>query len=112
MTEQRTLDGQTIGEIVREYFPDADNRLVDFLLWSKTGYPAFWHLPDGKGGPEACLRSQLAREADRNRRGVTACYLCGADMPIRASQQECPDCGGSLTKACEILRSRNDRSGS
>ena len=40
--------------IVHEYFPDADDELIHFILWEKTGYPEFW-----KGDIETCLREQL-----------------------------------------------------
>lgn len=54
--EDKVMDvGRTFGKIVREYFPDANNDEVDFILWEKTGYPCFWETDD----VEACLRKQL-----------------------------------------------------
>ncbi len=47
--------GLTFGEVVREYFPDASDDDVDYILWEKTGYPSFWETDD----TEACLRKQL-----------------------------------------------------
>ncbi|MDD5220091.1 MAG: hypothetical protein PHV11_06765 [Candidatus Bipolaricaulis sp.] len=47
--------GQTIGEVVRQYFPDATDIEVEFIVLEKTGYPRFW-LTDN---PEAEFRSQL-----------------------------------------------------
>ena len=47
--------GKTFGEVVREYFPDASNDEIDFILWETTGYPSFWETDD----VEACLRKQL-----------------------------------------------------
>ena len=45
-------------DVVKEYFPDANDEYADFILWSKTGYPAFW--PDKGKSPEENLRVQLA----------------------------------------------------
>ena len=47
--------GKTFGEVVKEYFPDATDDEVDFILCEKTGYPCFWETMD----TEACLRKQL-----------------------------------------------------
>ena len=47
--------GKTFGEVVKEYFPDATDDEVDFILCEKTGYPCFWGTMD----TEACLRKQL-----------------------------------------------------
>ena len=61
-----------VGTIVREFFPDATDRDVDFILWEKTGFPAFWD-----GEPEESLRRQLDqyRRARKLKRDV--CYGCG-----------------------------------
>ena len=45
----------TFGQVVREYFPDADSDTVDFILWEHTSYPSFWETDD----IEVCLRKQL-----------------------------------------------------
>ena len=47
---------KTFGEVVREYFPEATNADIDYILWEKTGFPCFWKTED----TEACLREQLA----------------------------------------------------
>lgn len=52
----------TPAAIVREYFPDATDGEVSYILWNHTGFPCFWH-----GDPETCLRQQL--EAYRNGEG-------------------------------------------
>lgn len=41
--------------IVREYFPDASDEEVDFILWEHTGYPCFFNSNDIEGS----LREQL-----------------------------------------------------
>ena len=99
---------QTIADVVREYFPDASDEAVDYILWSKTGAPAFWRIPLDGDTPEACLRTQLAREAERNRRGVTGCYMCGSDIPLQSQEPDCPACGGNLQRAGEILAERRN----
>lgn len=48
------------SEIVREFFPSADNGFIEHVIWAMTGYPSFWNIPlDGKT-PEECFRTQLA----------------------------------------------------
>ena len=49
----------TWGELVREYFPDATDDEVDFILWEKTGFPEFWNIGVDGDTPLECLRKQL-----------------------------------------------------
>lgn len=49
-----------VGEIVKEYFPDADDTLINFILWNCTGYPSFWEDRD----IEKSLRKQLQDAKD------------------------------------------------
>ena len=51
----------TIGEIVKEYFPDASDEFVEFVIWEKTGYPTFWNIPEDGETAEECFRKQLLR---------------------------------------------------
>ncbi len=54
-------------ELVREYFPAANDREVEFILWEKTGWPGFWEPSDGKT-TEECLRKQLGElKAERDK---------------------------------------------
>ena len=46
---------KTFSEIVREYFPEATDSEVGFIIWEKTGYPCFWESHD----IEACFRKQV-----------------------------------------------------
>lgn len=52
MIEQKD---KTFAAVVREYFPDATEDFIEFVLWEKTGYPCFWDTDD----TEVCLRKQL-----------------------------------------------------
>ena len=52
--KETTKLSKTIGKIVNEYFPNADNDKIGNILWSYTGYPCFW-----SGDAETCLRKQL-----------------------------------------------------
>ena len=45
--------------IVREYFPDASDDEVGFILWNHTGYPEFWNIPEDGWTSSQCLRKQL-----------------------------------------------------
>jgi len=49
----------TYAEVVREYFPDASDEGVNFILWEWTGFPGFWNIPRDGETIEACLRKQL-----------------------------------------------------
>ena len=54
----------TWGDLVREYFPDASDEEVGFILWEKTGFPVFWNIPQDGDTAEACCRKQLAALKD------------------------------------------------
>ena len=68
----------TAGEIVREYFPNATDQEVEFILNEKTGWPCFF--VDG----ENSLREQLAKFKRATDLGRDVCYCCGK---IRTSGQ-------------------------
>lgn len=53
-------NGKLLYEVVREYFPDASDDYVEYLIWNETGFPGFWN-----GDPEDCFRLQLAVAACR-----------------------------------------------
>lgn len=61
----------TVGEIVREYFPNATVDEVESILWEKTGFPCF--LADG----ERSLREQLAKFKRATELKRDVCYCCG-----------------------------------
>ena len=48
---------KSFKDIVVEYFPNAGDDEVDFILWEQTGFPCFWETED----TEACLRKQLQK---------------------------------------------------
>lgn len=49
----------TAAQLVREYFPDSDDDLVETILWGYTGFPSFF---DGPAEDE--LRKQLQHLKD------------------------------------------------
>lgn len=55
----------TIGSMVRAYFPLADNKLVDYILWNHTCYP-MCHPPFLQEGedPHMALQRQVAEAAE------------------------------------------------
>jgi len=55
----------TFGEVVREYFPKASNKKVDYILWEHTGYPEFWNIPEDGNTVMECLRKQLQALKDK-----------------------------------------------
>ena len=56
--------GKTVADVVREYFPEATDDEVDFILWEETGFPAFWNIGVDGNTPEECLRKQLQEFKD------------------------------------------------
>lgn len=46
-------------DIAREYFPDADDKTLDTIMWGETGFPSFWNIPKDGKTPEECFRKQL-----------------------------------------------------
>jgi hypothetical protein len=74
----------TALELVRVVFPDASDAEAECILWSHTGFPVFWNIPQDGNTPEECLQNQLA---DLLWLGPS-CYRCGK------SEEE----GGGRTK--------------
>jgi len=56
----------TFLELAREYLPDLTDTELDAVLWSLTGFPAFW-----KGEPETALRKQLQEIKDKLAAGIS-----------------------------------------
>ena len=82
-----------VVDLVKQYFPEADEKEVDFILSAKTGYPSFWHLEEGETTSEQVLERQLAREKERRSTGMTGCYGCGeAFEPVGREREFCPKC--------------------
>ena len=65
----------TALEIAREYFPNASDETLDSIIWSRTGFPEFWNIPEDGNTPEECLRKQLQDFKNH----VTP--LCGKMLP-------------------------------
>lgn len=86
---------KTVGEIVREYFPKADDKQVEAILYGKTAFPCFWRA----GDIEAQLRSSLSKYARAVQLGRDVCYCCGK---IRFKSQM-PD-GTMCKRGLQILR--------
>jgi len=63
----------TMGEIVREYLPDAGDDEIEHVVYGHTGYPAFWNIPADGATPEECFRKQLATYRDGGGREMTLC---------------------------------------
>ena len=56
-------NGKTINDIVLEYFPNATDNEIEFIVWEKTGFPGFWNIPEDGATPEECFHKQLAEYA-------------------------------------------------
>jgi len=74
-------------EIVRDYFPEADDGFAECVLWERTGWPAFW-----SGDPEECLRRQLQEFKD----APPNCRLCDfCNKPAMENNILCESCDRS-----------------
>jgi hypothetical protein len=49
----------TWQELVKEYFPEATNDDVQYILWNETSFPYFWNIPEDGLTGEECCRKQL-----------------------------------------------------
>ena len=49
----------SVLEIARDYFPDADDEMLEAIIWEETGFPGFWRIPEDGPTPELCFRHQL-----------------------------------------------------
>ena len=50
-----------LKSIVREYFPDASDDDIEYILWNETSYPDFWNIPEDGWTAGECLNTQLKR---------------------------------------------------
>lgn len=62
-----------VSDIVREYFPEADEKEIEHIVWGHTGFPAFWSIPRDGATPEECFRKQLMTYKDGGGRAMTLC---------------------------------------
>ena len=53
-------------KIVKEYFPKATDRGIEDILWSHTGFPEFWNIPEDGWTNVQCLRKQLTNLVNRS----------------------------------------------
>lgn len=49
---------KTVLDIAKEYFPNEDQKVLEFILWEYTGYPSFFDPQKGET-VEDVLRKQL-----------------------------------------------------
>ena len=80
------------ADIVREYFPDATDQFVDYVLWERTGWPSFW-----QGNPVECLRGQVLDFREALKLGRRLCDFCNKPAEIRGL---CVRCFRALNHAC------------
>ena len=52
-------------KIAKEYFPNKDNKFLDYVIWNETGFPSFWYIPEDGNTPEECFRKQLKECAEK-----------------------------------------------
>ena len=62
--------------VVREYFPDADDGFCSYVLWEKTSFP---------NGSATMIRHDIARYKESN-----SCACCG--VSISHEEELCGDC--------------------
>ena len=59
-------------ELVKQYFPDADDEYCEYILWNKTGFPSFFI-----GDPVEHFGNQLERFRVALNIGMDVCESCG-----------------------------------
>lgn len=77
--------GKTWADVVREVYPDADDDLVEFLLWEKTAYPM---------GGASNVRELLTTLKATQDAGLTPCDDCNKPALKRTKGifDLCADC--------------------
>lgn len=79
--------------IVRDYFPDATDDEIESVLWSKTGWPCFFH-----GDVATALRSQIAEFWFARMIGVDSCYGCGKAKYVVPGDIMCAECDARMNE--------------
>jgi hypothetical protein len=80
-----------VSALVRDYFPDATDADVEFILWEKTGWPCFF-----RGDPVVCIREQLRKYRDARAWGLDTCYGCGEVRQLVDGHIMCAACVARL----------------
>ena len=57
--------------MVLKYFPYATVQFIEFVLWEKTGFPAFYD-----GDPADVLERQISRYKKAIDQGKDICFIC------------------------------------
>jgi hypothetical protein len=81
------MGNKTPLDIVQEYFPDATEDFVEFLIWHRTAYPA----GNITGSFEGDLRKACVVYKDAKERGINLCDFCDAEAQS----------GKNVCKVCE-----------
>lgn len=99
MTEQEILAAQpellelaekqlTLGEIVRHFFPEFNDRECDFVIWEKTGYPCFFAPRPGQNARNAFIEQVYQARVLRDR-GEISCDCCGTAIQGEFKEGKC-----------------------
>lgn len=92
LLEELESEALSAIEEARLYFPYEDDNELDWIIWSKTGFPAFWH----NGTPIQCFRRQLRqyRQAVYNNPNAEGfCDMCDKPAVKEHGFMQCWDCG-------------------
>jgi len=78
---------------VRKFFPNADDKQVDYLLWNHTGWPCFWRT-----GAERDIKHSLRHLRRTLDAGKKPCDLCNdaADSPY--DERLCRWCSRAMAR--------------
>ena len=87
----------TFRDLARRVYPDASDEECDYLLWERTGFPAFWRTGNPTRDIAHSLRGFKAAQRRAKRFGFTLCALCDrkAVFPKRRPT-ECRICRRAL----------------
>lgn len=67
--------------VARFYFPGQTDSFIEYVIWSATGYPAFF-----SGDPIRCFSKQLHRASRLLRKGALDRYIEWSWSPRRISE--------------------------
>lgn len=82
--------GKTAFEIVQEYFPEATEDFVEYLVWHRTSYPA----GSISGSYEQDLREACIAFKEAKEKGITLCDFCNKEA--LQGKSFCAECEEAL----------------
>lgn len=77
----------TISAIVKEYFPDATEDFIEYVLWGRTAFPA----GTVSGSYEEDVRQACIALKDAQEKGIVLCDMCDQPATVNRLCKGCHD---------------------